>query len=145
MNPVGRLDKDSEGLLILTNDGELIHRLTHPKYRIIRGYIVKTSPPPSKYVAKRFVEGIVDKGEILKALKCKILHKNILYIELCEGKNREIRRMARRFGLKVLMLKRIHYGNVKLDIPTGRWRYLREDEINNLKSSVGLKERTALE
>lgn len=139
LNPVGRLDKNSEGLLILTNDGELIHRLTHPKYRIIRGYIVKTFPPPSKYVVEKFVEGIEDRGEILKAVRCKIIHKDMLYIELSEGKNREIRRMAKRLGLKVLMLKRIHYGNVKLDIPTGKWRYLRESEINGLRSSVGLK------
>jgi len=139
LNPVGRLDKYSEGLLILTNDGELIHRLTHPKYGIIRGYIVKTFPPPSKYVVEKFVEGIEDRGEILKAVRCKIIHKDMLYVELSEGKNREIRRMAKRLGLKVLMLKRIHYGNVKLDIPTGKWRYLRESEINGLRSSVGLK------
>lgn len=139
LNAVGRLDKDSEGLLILTNDGELIHRLTHPKYRIRRGYVVKTRPKPKKEVIKRFLEGIEDKGELLKADECKIIGGNLMFVVLTTGKHREIRRMAEKCGLEVVMLKRVFYGNVKLDLEPGKWRYLNEKEVENLKTLVKIK------
>ncbi len=138
LNAVGRLDKDSEGLLILTNDGELIHKLTHPKYSIRRGYIVKTKPKPTKGVVKRFLEGIEDNGEILKAKECRIIGGGLMFVVLTTGRHREIRRMAEKCGLEVLMLKRVFYGNIKLDLEPGKWRYLREDEIKGLKALVGL-------
>jgi 16S rRNA U516 pseudouridylate synthase RsuA-like enzyme len=75
LNAVGRLDKDSEGLLLLTNDGDLIHRLTHPKYGIRRGYVVEVEDKVDEKVVKGFLEGVEDRGEILRAVECKILGK----------------------------------------------------------------------
>jgi 23S rRNA pseudouridine2605 synthase len=138
LNAVGRLDKDSEGLLLLTNDGELIHRLTHPKYGIRRGYVVEVEGKVDEKVVKGFLEGVEDRGEILRAVECKILGKNRLFVVLKTGKYREIRRMAEKFNLNVLRLKRVFYGNVKLDLEVGKWRYLREDEVKTLKSLVGM-------
>ncbi|MFZ8834595.1 MAG: pseudouridine synthase [Candidatus Caldipriscus sp.] len=138
LNAVGRLDKDSEGLLLLTNDGELIHRLTHPRYGIRRGYLVEVDGRVDEKVVKGFLEGVEDRGEILRAVECKILGENRLFVVLKTGKYREIRRMAEKFNLKVLRLKRVFYGNVKLDLEVGKWRYLREDEVKALKSLVGM-------
>ena len=138
LNAVGRLDKDSEGLLLLTNDGELIHRLTHPRYGIRRGYVVEVDGKVDEKVVKGFLEGVEDRGEILRAVECKILGENRLFVVLKTGKYREIRRMAEKFNLKVLRLKRVFYGNVKLDLEVGKWRYLREDEVKALKSLVGM-------
>jgi pseudouridine synthase family len=138
LNAVGRLDKDSEGLLILTNDGELIHRLTHPRYGVRRGYVVEVEGRVNEGVIRGFLEGVEDRGEILKAVECKILGKNKLFVVLNTGKYREIRRMAEKFNLKVLMLKRVFYGNVKLDLEVGKWRYLKDEEIKALKSLVGM-------
>ena len=138
LNAVGRLDKDSEGLLILTNDGELIHRLTHPRYGVRRGYVVEVEGRVNEGVIRGFLEGVEDRGEILKAVECKILGKNKLFVVLNTGKYREIRRMAEKFNLKVLRLKRVFYGNVKLDLEVGKWRYLKDEEIKALKSLVGM-------
>ncbi len=136
LNAVGRLDKDSEGLLLLTNDNKIIHRLAHPKYKIKRGYIVKTHPTPSRYIAKGFEKGVYHGGEFLRADVCRVIGKSLLFVVLSEGKHREIRRMAERFGLEVLMLKRVFYGNIKLDVPPGRWRFLKKDEVKGLKMLV---------
>ncbi len=138
LNAVGRLDKDSEGLLILTNDGELIHRLTHPRYGIRRGYVVEVEGRLDDRVPEEFLKGVEDRGEILRAVECRILGRNRLFVVLNTGKYREIRRMAERFGLRVLKLKRIFYGNVSLDLKVGKWRYLKEEEVKGLKALVGL-------
>jgi pseudouridine synthase len=89
-------------------------------------------------VCPLILEGVEDRGEILRAVECKILEENRLFVVLKTGKYREIRRMAEKFNLKVLRLKRVFYGNVKLDLEVGKWRYLREDEVKTLKSLVGM-------
>ncbi len=138
LRAVGRLDKPSEGLLLLTNDGELIHRLTHPKYGVPRGYVVEISPPPDDRLIRRVLSGVEDRGEVLKAHEVRITSGGSLFIVLKQGKYREIRRMMRKAGRRVRRLKRIFYGTVNLDLPPGEWRYLTEEEVRSLKELVRL-------
>ncbi len=138
LKAVGRLDKPSEGLLLLTNDGELIHRLTHPKYGVPRGYVVEVSPPPDERLIRRILSGIEDGGEVLRAHEARITHGGSLFVVLKQGRYREIRRMMRRVGRRVKRLKRVFYGTVNLDLPPGGWRYLTEEEVRSLKDLVGL-------
>ena len=138
LRAVGRLDKPSEGLLLLTNDGELLHRLTHPKYGVPRTYVVEVNPPPNQRLVRKVLEGIEDRGEMLRAYDAKITRGGKLILVLKQGKYREIRRMMRRLGRRVKRLKRVSYGTVNLDLPPGGWRYLTDGEIRSLKSLVGL-------
>ncbi|NPB02835.1 MAG: rRNA pseudouridine synthase [Thermotogae bacterium] len=138
LRAVGRLDKYSEGLLLLTNDGLLIHRLTHPKYAVPRGYLVKVSPFPDAEVTDAVKRGIKDRGELLKAHESRILPNGWLYLVLKQGKYREIRRMMQHLGRKVKVLKRTFYGSIRLDVPKGSWRYLSLKEVEELKRMVGL-------
>lgn len=138
LKAVGRLDKPSEGLLLLTNDGELIHRLTHPKYGVPRGYVVEVSPPPDDRLIRRVLTGVEDRGEVLRAHEARITSGGSLFLVLKQGKYREIRRMMRRMGRRVKRLKRVFYGTVELDLPPGEWRYLTEEEVRSLKGLVGL-------
>ncbi|NPA80512.1 MAG: rRNA pseudouridine synthase [Thermotogae bacterium] len=138
LRAVGRLDKYSEGLLLLTNDGLLLHRLTHPKYGVPREYIVRTDPPPDGEVIEAVLRGIEDEGELLRAHEADITADGLLRVVLRQGKYREIRRMMGRLGRRVRMLRRISYGGVRLDIPKGEWRLLRDEEVASLKEMVGL-------
>jgi len=123
---------------LLTNDGELLHRLTHPKYGVPRTYVVEVTPPPDRRLIKKVLEGIEDRGEILRAHEAEITRGGKLLLILKQGKYREIRRMMRRLGRRVKRLKRISYGTVNLDLPPGEWRYLTDGEVGSLKKLVGL-------
>ncbi len=138
LRAVGRLDKPSEGLLLLTNDGELLHRLTHPKYGVPRTYVVEVTPPPDQRLIVKVLEGIEDRGDMLRAHDAEITRGGKLILVLKQGKYREIRRMMRRLGRRVKRLKRISYGTVNLDLPPGGWRYLTDGEVESLKNLVGL-------
>lgn len=139
LNYIGRLDMYSEGLLLFTNDGELIHALTHPKFHIKKVYRLKTDKKLSAEHLKVMVEdGVMDEGQLLHAGAIRYkedLKGNWVEIDLYEGKNRQIRRMFNALGYNILKLKRIQFGGVKLrDLPAGRYRDLEEREIKNLKS-----------
>ena len=116
--PVGRLDKESRGLIILTNDGELCHRLTHPKFEVEKEYrvLVKGDLDDGKIAA--IGKGVFDADEILKAKSCKMAGKKgettELAIVIAEGKKRHIRRMLKCLGLSVLDLKRVRFGGLIL-------------------------------
>ncbi len=141
--PVGRLDKDATGLVLVTNDGELAHRLTHPKYRVPREYLVEVEGEVSEEALKEFERGLSlgerrllpAEAEVLKRDPDKTLLKLVLY----EGKHHQIKRMFRAFGLKVVSLKRTKHGPVELkDLPEGSFRELSQEEVSLLKRSVGL-------
>jgi len=141
--PVGRLDMHSEGLLLLTNDGDLAYKLTHPRHEVYKKYLVKVTyddgePPESPEISlSRPIE--IDGIKLLPA-KCRLVEKlspdkYILTLSIREGKNRQIRRMCVACGYTVNSLKRIAVGKILLsDLPTGAWRYLSNDEIEYLKS-----------
>ncbi len=135
--PVGRLDRDSEGLLLLTNDGEFCLHLTHPRYQVPKKYVATVEGPVAPEVAHRLVQGVVHDGDRLRASRVRILesaptHSHV-EIELREGKNREIRRMFEALGRKVMRLRRIQIGPVRLgELPRGKWRVLTRAEVESL-------------
>ena len=139
--PVGRLDRDSEGLLFLTNDGDFALRLTHPRYGVHKIYLATVEGRALPRMASRLLAGIEDCGEVLKAERARILSSNnshsVLELELGEGKNREVRRMLAALELNVIRLQRIQIGRIKLgQLPTGKWRTLTEPEIKSLLSPL---------
>ncbi|GAA0481395.1 23S rRNA pseudouridine(2605) synthase RluB [Salinibacillus aidingensis] len=139
--PIGRLDYDTSGILLLTNDGDFAQQLMHPRYQLDKVYIAKVEGIPAPEDLKPLKSGINDKGENLKAIKHRILsvdHKKnraILEITLHEGKNRQIRRMMESLGYPVLKLKRERYGFLNLHgMNPGDYRELTPHEIKQLKT-----------
>ena len=139
--PVGRLDMHSEGLLLLTNDGQLAHSLMHPSHEVYKEYLVKLSPDEEGLpTPEKPLSGVIElDGERLLPAKCRLLAQTengyIMTIAIRQGKNRQIRRMCAKCGYTVNSLKRVSEGDVKLgDLPSGRWRYLTEAEVRYLKS-----------
>lgn len=135
--PVGRLDKDTEGLLLITNDGELGHRLLSPRHHIPKTYYVELLHAVTTENVRLLEEGI-DIGEKKLTLPAQIrtISKNTLYITITEGKFHQIKRMFEAVDNKVMYLKRISMGNLNLDtnLPKGQYRRLTSDEISYLKS-----------
>jgi len=133
--PVGRLDKDSTGLLILTNDGKLHHRLSHPSFDHEKEYEVTTEKPVTDSALRRMENGIVIKGKRTRPSKIKRISSRCFTIILKEGRNRQIRRMVGKTGNQVIKLMRVRISNVKLGkLAKGNWRYLTENEKKELLS-----------
>lgn len=137
--PVGRLDLDSEGLLILTDDGELTQKLLHPSHEVEKEYLVWVSGDTSKGIPILSAPMELD-GDRLAPAKVRQGRTSggvtQLSVTIHQGKNRQVRRMCAKAGLQVLRLKRIREGALELDrtLETGKWRVLREDEVKKLKS-----------
>lgn len=137
--PVGRLDKDSEGLLLFTNDGDFANRLMHPKHNIDKIYAV-TVKGYSLECLKKLQRPIVLDGYKIKSPDIKVLSADengraMLHITIHEGRNRQVRRMCAAAGMVVTKLVRIAEGNVKLgDLPSGKWRYLTSSELITLQN-----------
>ena len=142
--PVGRLDRDSEGLLIMTNDGEFANYLTHPSKHVPKTYRVTVRPDVTEDHLIAFNEGIEIDGRKTAPADAHIIEKSenrvVLEVILHEGRNRQIRRMCEALGLEVARLKRTHIGSLKLGmLPQGKWRNLTEDEVHRLKVSSGMR------
>jgi len=141
--PVGRLDYNSEGLIILTNDGELANRLIHPRYKVEKTYHVLIKENLTNENLKKLSEGI-QIGEVkTQPAKVKILDmgKKTTFVEIKikEGKKRQIRRMFQELGYEVKKLRRVKFGPIKLgNLKKGQWRYLTEKEIKILYKITGL-------
>lgn len=132
--PVGRLDKDTSGLLILTNDGDLTYQLTHPKFEKPKEYEVKVQGDITDGALEKLREGVKLWGEKTKETEIKRLTKNTFLITLTEGKNRQIRRICRKVGYPVLELKRIKIKGLDFkDVKIGKWRFLTAQELEVLK------------
>jgi len=135
--PVGRLDKDAEGLIILTNDGEFAHKVISPKYAVEREYLVKVDRRVNERILRDLTSGVKLKdGHVAKAKEVKIVSEEggEISLVLTEGKYHEVKRMLSAAGLKVLSLKRIRLGNLKLDenLSPGSWRELDEREVASI-------------
>ncbi len=132
--PVGRLDMDSEGLLILTDDGDLANRLTHPRHEIPKVYeVTLTSPPTEEQIAALSAPMELD-GYRLLPVGIRRLAADKLELTLREGRNRQIRRMCEQVGLSVARLCRVAIGVITPDgLPAGKWRELSPREVNYLK------------
>ena len=138
--PVGRLDKDSEGLLLFTNDGDFANMITHPSGNINKIYRVTLSPAPTEEQLIAMATGIkMPEGDVLFADSTRLLNddpaRGVVEIVLSEGKNREIRRMCEALGLEVKRLKRQSIGPIRLGmLPTGKYRELTKEEINAIRN-----------
>lgn len=141
--PVGRLDKDSEGLLLLTNDGDLAFRLMHPRFKIRKGYLVDLKGVPSASDLRRVQSGVVlDDGQTLPA-RVQVLGikegRTRLNMSIREGRKRQIRRMWGLLGYPVLKLVRLRFGPIRLEeLRAGQWRRLSDNEVASLCEAVSL-------
>lgn len=138
--PVGRLDKDTVGLLLLTNDGELNHRLISPKWKVDKVYYAKIDKKVTEADIKKFKDGItLDDGYVCKEAKLEILEAtedgSEVMITIQEGKYHQVKRMFEAVGKTVVYLQRVEFGTLKLDedLEEGEYRELTEEEINILK------------
>lgn len=136
--PVGRLDYDSEGLLLLTNDGDLTERMLHPSREVDKVYLARVSNTLTPEEARRLENGVMVDGRRTARAKCKILGVKGLYTDILvsihEGRNRQVRKMVEQVGHQVVMLRRIRFGPLKLeDLPRGMWRELTPEEVQELK------------
>ncbi len=133
--PIGRLDKDSTGLILLTNDGELHHRLSHPSFNHEREYDVTALSPISNGALRKMEKGLMLKGSKTRPAKVKRISPKRFRIVLQEGRNRQIRRMVQKVGSQVEELRRIRVANIKLGrLKEGSWRHLTEKEIRELQA-----------
>lgn len=133
--PVGRLDRNTTGLLLLTNDGELAQKLSHPKYSIKKLYQVTLDKPLSKLHFEQIMEGMVlEDGPVQVDAMAYLEKKNEIGIEIHSGRNRIVRRIFEHLGYTVDKLDRVMYaGLTKKNIPRAKWRFLNEQEVINLK------------
>lgn len=134
--PVGRLDADSTGLLLLTNDGELANHLTHPRYEVRKAYRVQLGRPPSEADLRRLASGVDLEDGITAPAEVKRLGKREVEIILREGRNRQVRRMAEAIGNEVVALRRVRFGPIELgSLAEGEARILSDDEIEALRKA----------
>lgn len=137
--PVGRLDMYTSGALILTNDGDFVYKVTHPKHEITKTYTVTIKGIIKSEEVEKLREGVDIEGYITKPAKVKILktdtEKNISRLEIIihEGKNRQVRRMCEAIGKRVIALHRSKIGKISVkDIELGKWRYLKSEEVKEI-------------
>jgi 23S rRNA pseudouridine2605 synthase len=136
--PVGRLDADSTGLLLLTNDGELANRLTHPRYEVAKAYRVELRRPPADGDLRRLARGVKLEDGPTAPAEVRRLGEREIEIVLREGRNRQVRRMAEAVGNEVVALRRVRFGPVELgDLPEGKARRLSVAEIDGLREAGG--------
>jgi len=136
--PVGRLDLDTEGLLIITNDGELTHRLTHPSFGVDKEYLVELNGKPSRGDLRAWREGIeLDDGMTAPA-KASLVSPQVLRLTIHEGRNRQVRRMCDGRGFRVRRLVRTRIGPLTdTSLKPGEWRTLTQAELRALEQATG--------
>lgn len=142
--PVGRLDRESEGLLLLTNDGEFANALTHPSRHVPKTYRVTVRPDVTKEQLAAFENGVEIDGRPTLPAEVRVLDKQegrvVLEVVIYEGRNRQIRKMCEALGLEVARLKRTKIGSLKLGmLKQGEYRYLSEDELHGLLVAAQVK------
>ena len=139
--PVGRLDYETSGLLLLTNDGDLTYKLTHPKHEVDKTYVARVKGKLTKEEIERFKTGLKIEDYTTAPAKLKVIKydeqrdSSLLEIKIHEGKNRQVRKMCKAINHPVLRLRRSAMGKIKIgDCEIGKYRYLTEDEIKYLKN-----------
>lgn len=130
--PIGRLDKPSEGLIFLTNDGDIVNKILRARNNHEKEYIVTVNQPITKDFITKMSNGVPVLDTVTKKCKVEQIDKFKFRIVLTQGLNRQIRRMCEFLGYRVNRLKRVRIMNVKLDLPVGKWRDLTEDELNEI-------------
>jgi len=131
--PIGRLDYDTTGLILLTNDGELANKLMHPKYEIDKIYLAHLSKPLAEKHRKKIADGIFIDRKKTEPAKISFVNKfdnKKIFVSIHEGRNRQVKKMFEEFGYKIKKLHRMKYGNLKLgNLKEGGWRKLTKEEI----------------
>ncbi|GAB3650865.1 23S rRNA pseudouridine(2604) synthase RluF [Echinicola sediminis] len=134
--PIGRLDKPSEGLIFLTNDGDIVNKILRAKNNHEKEYVVTVDKPITTRFIQRMSDGIPILGTVTRKCEVQKIGKYTFKIVLTQGLNRQIRRMCAYLDYEVTKLKRIRIMNVSLDIPVGKWRYLTEKELQEINLAV---------
>ena len=132
--PIGRLDKLSEGLILLTNDGDIVNKILRSRYKHEKEYIVTVNKKISKDFLKKLENGVPILNTTTRKCETTFINDFQFKIILTQGLNRQIRRMCEYFDFRVKKLERIRIINIKLDVPIGKWRYLSQEEIKFLKN-----------
>lgn len=137
--PVGRLDYDSDGLLLLTNDGELMNRLLHPSREIDKAYLAKVSNNLTEEDLVRLARGVIVNGKMTSPAKVRLIRRDTfsttILVTIHEGRNRQVRKMVEAVGHQVVSLRRVGFGPILLgDLPSGCWRRLTDEEVRKLKA-----------
>ncbi|MDD2345093.1 MAG: 23S rRNA pseudouridine(2604) synthase RluF [Bacteroidales bacterium] len=140
--PIGRLDKASQGLILLTSDGDIVNKILRSRNNHEKEYIVTVNKPITKLFIKRMSEGVPILDTVTRECTIKQLTNFSFNIILTQGLNRQIRRMCEYLDYKVIKLKRIRIINIHLDTEVGKWRYLTEDELNELQSLISDSSKT---
>ena len=134
--PIGRLDKPSEGLIFLTNDGDIVNKILRARNNHEKEYIVTVDKPINKEFVEKMSNGVPILDTITRKCYVEQIAKRKFKIILTQGLNRQIRRMSEYLGYKVTKLKRIRIMNISLDVPVGKWRYFTEKELEELNKLV---------
>jgi 23S rRNA pseudouridine2604 synthase len=140
--PIGRLDKPSEGLIFLTNDGDIVNKILRARNNHEKEYLVTVNKPITKEFINKMGNGVPVLDTITKKCFIKQTHKNQFRIILTQGINRQIRRMCEFLNYRVKDLKRIRIMNIKLDVKVGKWRYFKPDELNTLNQLLNQSSKT---
>lgn len=131
--PIGRLDMYTEGLLLLTNDGDFANKLMHPKFEIDKRYVVTTDTKVTRQMLETLRNGVNIGDYVTREAKVEKIDEENISITIHEGKNRQVRRMCDAVGIKVLKLKRTNYGPLSLgELPVAKYRHLTDFELYNL-------------
>jgi pseudouridine synthase len=141
--PVGRLDSESEGALLFTNDGELAHRLLHPRFKIKKIYEVKVAGFFEEKALEKLEKGVFIEGRKTAPAKAKIIyhHKDasLLHLEIYEGRKHEVRKIFYALGFEVKKLRRLSFGEITIKgLRRGFWRYLKPEEVKRLQRQTEL-------
>ena len=134
--PIGRLDKPSEGLILLTSDGDIVNKILRARNNHEKEYVVTVNKPITQDFLKNMRSGVPVLDVITRKCKVDQLDRNRFNIVLTQGLNRQIRRMCEYLDYKVIKLKRVRIMNIMLDIPIGKWRYLTEEELGEINQMV---------
>lgn len=141
--PIGRLDKPSEGLIFLTNDGDIVNKILRAQNNHEKEYIVTVNKPITQAFLHKMSNGVPILDTVTKKCFIKQTHKNQFRIILTQGLNRQIRRMCEYFDYRVTALKRVRIMNVKLDTKVGKWRYLKPEEMEKLTQMLVKSSKTS--
>jgi 23S rRNA pseudouridine2604 synthase len=134
--PIGRLDKPSEGLILLTSDGDIVNKILRARNNHEKEYIVTVKQPTTNDFLKKMRNGVPILGVVTRKCHVEQIGKNVFRIILTQGLNRQIRRMCECLGYDVIRLKRIRIINIKLDVPVGKWRDLTPAELSEINELV---------
>ena len=143
--PIGRLDKSSEGLIFLTNDGDIVNKILRARNQHEKEYLVRVNKPIDNEFIKRMANGIPILDTITRKCKVQQLNKFEFNIILTQGLNRQIRRMCEYLDYRVVTLKRIRIMNIHLDTPLGEWRFFTDEEFNELNKLIETSTKTHLD